>query len=941
GGGGGGGGGIGGGGGVGGSNQSVLHDEAFDFSIDTLSHINNHTDFGTHAPVDSALPTATPAISPKIGGGWDGKEYKGQLQKARPWAMSDPSALDAGGPSKTVVRVEEEGAEEAFDEKDTAAEEAFFSDACATASLQTPVKHLVAAATAASGLGVAARRGRPGTETPTPGRKPAAPFFKAEQRESGDVDHPPAGRLLHSRGSLRSGVGRASSGSQAQSPGLCMADFFARASAELDGQNPRVDGGGGQGGRGGLPVTRGTAAVEESRGAAVSPSEGKGRERSAGVDASCQTDWSFSAADEVRFVSVPVRSPPVPLSVRMADGRGCPRDSEDDGGWRSLGSRVEENPEEALSSRTGECPPSRGELVSGAPCFTPKQSQATLCQTPRRCPKLGCAERPRLAGGAGPASQAASFFNSPNLSPIPAARAQPEGAAPSGSDDAGGDGEDGRGGSSEGGAPRVSGARRQQRFEGLGHGLSPILSEREVSASPAGEGGRRGFDPRARDEVVETSRGWTTARVGAEKTANSSPGRAEGSGWRNSPNLSFGTASARRGTVAGSSGSGPLFMDSSVDVTRSSVLRASTTLNTMAPLGDTGTSLCCSSRAGISFVGELFADSRLRVSSGAERSPRYDVFLPLREQQTLRRYTGGGGNRIPPPCPLQQRSSDERRRRSRSAPPPASDWLPQRARSEANRIAAAMMAREAPSLGPNVVPPGVVGVWLAAAIEGMFSHNASGGGGGGGSNVSDQRFGAKRGHQGSAGGGVFDLDSDARVASHLPYVCQTPPAHPDRQTAGTIHVPEPGDSPPPPPPPPETPLDGDDEEAVDEEDIFYQRQRLLQRVVSAAAGHGGVLPNVCSARDASLEEEEDQRPVRHTGGSVAGGERGESSRRHSDPLTWKTPSVAAAAAATEAAAASGVVGLAGVSAVVASGASVAYMRRHTSGYWRDRLGMTH
>lgn len=372
-------------------------------------------------------------------------------------------------------------------------------------------------------------------------------------------------------------------------------------------------------------------------------------------------------------------------------------------------------------------------------------------------------------------------------------------------------------------------------------------------------------------------------------------------------------------------------MDSSADVTRSSVLRASTTLNTMAPLDDTGTSLCCSSRTGISFAGELFADSRLRVSSGPERGPRYDVFLPRREQQPLRRDAGGsGGNRAQQPRLVQQRSPEERRRRSRSSPGLASDLLPPGARSEANRIAAAMMAREAPPLGPNGVPPGVVGAWLAAAIEGMYSHNASGGGG---SSLSDQRVGAKRSQ---GGGGVFDLDPDARVASHLPYVCQTPPAHGDRQA---VAIAEPEDSPPPPPPPPETPLDGKDEEVGDEEDIFYQRQRLLQRVVSAAASHGGVVPSMPSVRDASLEEEEEnQEPVSHTGRIAA---RVESSRRHSDPLTWKTPSVAVAAAAAEAAAASGAVGLAGVSAFVTSGPSTAYMRRHTSGYWRDRLGMTH
>lgn len=602
---------------------------------------------------------------------------------------------------------------------------------------------------------------------------------------------------------------------------------------------------------------------------------------------------------------------------------------------------------------------------------TPRQPQPTPCQTPRRYPKRGCAERPAGEAGAA-ASEAASFFNSPNLSPIAAARTQPEGAsasradntvsrvddaaapsaaitgeqirhAPSGNDSWKGRDSDIGGQERAGGAPRVTSARRpQQRFEGLGHGLSPILSERGASASPGGGEGRGGFDPQARNGIVGTSRDWTPARAGVKTGANSSPRRVERSGWRNSPFLSYGGPPAPRGAFLGGSGSGPLFVDSSADVTRSSVLRASSTLNTIAPLDDTGASFCCSSRTAISFAGELFADSRLRVSSGSERSPRYDVFLPRGDQRPLQR--DAGGNRAPQPRTVQQQSPEERRRRSRSAPALApADWLPQRARSEANRIAAAMMAREAPSLGPGGVPPppGVVRAWLAAAIEGMYSHNAGGGGGGGGSGLSDQRPGAKTRQEGNAGGGVFDLDPDAGVTSHLPYICQTPPAQSDRQTVANVHVPEPGDSPPPPPPPPETPLDGDEEEAVNEEDIFYQRQRLLQRVVSAAASHGGVLPSMSSVRDASLDEEENQEPMGRAGRSAARGEWGEFSRRHSDPLAWKTPSVAAAAAAAEAAATSGAMGLAGVSAVVASGTSAAYIRRHTSGYWRDRLGMTH
>ncbi|CAN0551749.1 unnamed protein product, partial [Ectocarpus sp. 12 AP-2014] len=67
---------------------------------------------------------------------------------------------------------------------------------------------------------------------------------------------------------------------------------------------------------------------------------------------------------------------------------------------------------------------------------------------------------------------------------------------------------------------------------------------------------------------------------------------------------------------------------------------------------------------------------------------------------------------------------------------------------------------------------------------------------------------------------------------------------------------------------------------------------------------------------------------------------GESWRRHSDPLSsWKVPATGSGAVdATETSAAAGT---ASGWPDSSSGTPAAYMRRRTSGYWRDRLGMTH
>lgn len=592
----------------------------------------------------------------------------------------------------------------------------------------------------------------------------------------------------------------------------------------------------------------------------------------------------------------------------------------------------------------------------------PRQPRLPLCQTPSRTPRRNCREL--TADGASAAAEVPSFFNSPNLSPIAAARPRPDGSAAAAAAAADDDGDDddvalraagapnggapGRPGKGEGdledgggGAPlNTEDARRKQRCRGFGHGLSPILSEGRYSASSRGGEGPQAFDSHARDGSVRTSRA-SGLRVDADDYDDDRRGaRRAGASDRGDSPLRPGRPPALRSAGAvRSSGSGPLFTESSVDVTRSSVLRASTTLNTIAPLDDTALS-SYGSRTGVSFAGELFADARLRASSGMERAPRYDVFVPLREEQ-LRRGDGGGGGAVPPPFLRRQEFPQQQQRRSRSAPTLASDWSMHSSSSrsaEVERLAAGM-ARETASLGPGGVPPAVVGAWLAAAVEGIYSHNACGGGrggGGGGGVVTDQRVGAKRSQTAGCGVPVPDATAAARAArASFPNACQAIPGRP-AYAAG------PGDSPPPPPPPPETLVSGEDEEAVNEEEVFYQRQRLLQRVVSAAASHGGVMPSLSSVRDAIMEEEQG-REERDAGSSMSKNER--SLRRHSDPLSWNTPSVAAAAAAAAgepemvepsagAAAAAGW-------AIGGTPAAAAYTRRHTSGYWRDRLGMTH
>ncbi|CAM9347714.1 unnamed protein product [Ectocarpus sp. 4 AP-2014] len=879
--------------------KSVINNEAFDFSIDTLSHINNHTDFGTDAPLTPALRSATAATSPKIGRGAAG-------QARLPWVTREgaSSAQDAGGGrSKRLVRQEEE-------EEDAAVEEAFFSDACATASLKTPVKHMLA--NAASDLGVVVRRGRrPDTgnaassaaTAPTRRKPPAPSCFKVEQqqessshRRSGAGGRPPRGRE--------------SPLPDPQSPELCMADVFARASAELDGDGGGVE----EEDRSCLPTECG--AVVSAGVATVAADPSKGEKGSVGVDAGCQTSWSFSARDEIRFVSIPAKPP---LSTRMADGRSCRRGAEEGvaaAGTAGLASRLAGRPARAAPG-AAVCVAGDVPVADPGPCCTPRQSRLPLCHTPSRQPRRKSDEN--LAEGAGSKSEASSFFDSPNLSPIPAvARAglpsstSQNVVVPSG-------GWRGGGGNRGGGEPRVMSARRRQQQQ-QGHGLSTILSEGEGSASPGGEKTRQGLGRQAQDgPATERRASSTTGGVGAGDGAR---GSESSSSRRESPFIAAGVPPVPRAGTAGdrSSGSGPLFMDSFADVTRSSVLRASSTLNTIAPLDDTGPPLSNSSRIGVSFAGELFADSRLRASSGSYRAPRYDACAPPQGAGEQNR-AGGSCGALPLPRAQQQQVSSQWQRRSWSAPTLFSEWSKKHG-ADADRVVAPGGPQKENSLGLGGVPPDVVGAWLALAIEGIYSHNNSGGG------VTDKRIGESGGSQGRRN---CSLDRDPGPAAM--------PSNGGRQAAlarassrvGGAFASGPEDSPPPPPPPPEAQLVSDEDGGANEEEIFYQRQRLLQRVVSAAASHGGVMPPLLSSvrgQDHRVHDEQEVAPG------------GELWRRHSDTLlSWKVP--ATESGAVDAVVTSAAAGTASAWPDSSSGTPAAYMRRHTSGYWRDRLGMTH
>lgn len=271
--------------GDGGEGYKSMQSDAFEFSIDTLSHINNHTDFGTVVPVTTtAAMASSSATNPATRSGRRTPREPGQHSGARGMANSPLPG--------------EQRSDEIFDAQGTAAEEAFFADARATASLQTPVKRVLAAAGAVAG--VACRGGRPQDRRGARG----TPAERAGAPGEGSA----LSRAAQQQAAARSGRGFKE---DPMTPGeleevngeqLCMADFFAGA-AEQIGDNPVISEG-----RGGLPIAADGGGVDYGR-RDVALRADETNVRREGVDVGTQTTWSFSGHEGVRFVSTPIRTP--------------------------------------------------------------------------------------------------------------------------------------------------------------------------------------------------------------------------------------------------------------------------------------------------------------------------------------------------------------------------------------------------------------------------------------------------------------------------------------------------------------------------------------------------------------------------------------------------------------------------------------------------------
>lgn len=582
-------------------------------------------------------------------------------------------------------------------------------------------------------------------------------------------------------------------------------------------------------------------------------------------------------------------------------------------------------------------------------------------------------------------SQGSTFFDSPGLSPIVDSRARSRSENVDIPDYGGRIDTIASGGSrgsigSKKGAPSVEQGQVPQEMT---RGLSPIQSECGAYPQSAGRGVpslSRAGSSASRVETAGVRGGEASACAVIDREAKSAsqdsngerPFRADG-GWdfskgnergkRGSPGLEGGqqwTPAAARGPVRNKS----TFVASCADTSGTSHLRASSTLETMALLEDTSRSFSSFSRAG-SFPGDLFADARLRDSSTFHSLRRQDVTAS--QESNLK----SGGKWLIAPSPPQNRTE----RRVRSAP----TLLPEQAVGSPDRRG--RQPREGPqaaAVEAEGIPPAVVGAWLAAALEGFYVHNAE---------IScGTNANAKRERQvGSWGAhgvrevvpsfsGPLDLDSalerspltgvrrrrgnpaallkEARMLGIQDEDVQFAYA---RAVAAPVPVYPicPGDSPPPPPPPPplDRVIDGSTmKTSNEEEEIFYQRQRLIHRAVTAAAKHGGVMMQLpprgaCTASrtagDArTFGAEEDRQQEQENYGDD------DDWRRHSDPLYWQTtPSIPATAVSDVAGRAGGKATALRTGAIIDARAATGtgtspYLRRHTSGYWRDRLGMT-
>lgn len=371
---------------------SLLRREAFDFSIDTLSHINNHTDFGTVAPVVGPPVTTSALTSPDLDAGSVGMGAVRLTPRGGPWAPLVSPSVRYSGPLQQAKLEMDEG----VDQRDRAAEEAFFADALATASLQTPVKHVLA--NGVSSVGVAVRRvrldsrsarGTPAERSAAEGsvaltsvRPPTPLSSSSEQKqwrakvESLRRRPPPSSSGARDVASqLRSRGGQVA---RLESPGLCMADFFARASAELD-----DSGNAKQGEAANNSPNEGAVFATFDRGAeadvATSPSEKCG---SAGVDAASQTTLSFGSNEEVKFFST--NASLTPLRTLMADER----DTHQPGShikrdWQSRLPGEQETSSSAPAAVSGGLGHARTESVSARNVDGGERQSATILSHPQ------------------------------------------------------------------------------------------------------------------------------------------------------------------------------------------------------------------------------------------------------------------------------------------------------------------------------------------------------------------------------------------------------------------------------------------------------------------------------------------------------------------------------------------------------------------------------
>lgn len=592
---------------------------------------------------------------------------------------------------------------------------------------------------------------------------------------------------------------------------------------------------------------------------------------------------------------------------------------------------------------------------------TPQRSRALSQRTPSDSVKAAdCGDA--SAGVSHCVSNAATLLDSPGLSPILDARRHPGGekCAVDGiersmevvENDAGGCKQERNAAGSTLGRP----AQRIPRE------LSPILSNGDVRVQSGGGATRPVSATRGRwrfaDETAVNGGATPFARKGGREERETT-GRGEnsyhaGGGWDvgGARGMGVGHSTFPEGEQLWAPATTrilartPSLHDSSVNVSALSLLRASSTLQTMAILEETARSCSSYAPGGSSFPGELFADSRLLESVTSQFSRREDVTHP--DAQCLPR-----GKWLIAPSP-----PGRAERRPRSAPTLPPEQMADHFTRPEPRV---RQQKQGHSPAAGGAPPAVVDAWLAGAVERFYGNSTV---------TADNRQilqeGSTRmgrmGNQGSteclSATGPFDLDpaltrsplTDARRRPTNPAAIQNNDVQYaiSRAVAAPAYPPSRVDSPPPPPPPVGEPgrVDGIIEGSVPEisnedDEFFYQRQRLLHRAVTAAAKHGGVrqLPvsgsSACGAsgeRFALLVERAEERENHIAGGS------GE--RRHSDPLSWKTPLGALVVGRRS----FGVNGGIGAAAVVegrwAGRSELPYTKRRTSAYWRERLGKT-